>query len=402
METGFDAVTPLADAQEQLRDCCPPHTRTELCATSEAAGRILAEQIDAGRAVPHYDRAAMDGYAVRAEDTFDASDRSPVRLDTDENTATVRTAVPVHTGSAIPENADAVVMVEHTEQRADDLLVYDAVASGENVAPAGEDIEAGQQLLDAGHKIRPSDLAVLTAIGQDTVSVVERPRVSVIPTGEELVPRGETPGRGEIVETNGLVVSTLVEQWGGDPSYRDVVTDEKEALREAIQNDTDHDIVVTTGGSSVGDRDLVPDVVAEFGEVVVHGVAIKPGHPVGFGVVDSTPVLMLPGYPVSCFVNSVQLLQPAIAWRAGVEPADRPTNRARLTEKLRSSPGERTFARVQVDEPADEDSLPSATPVRVSGAGVMSSITLADGWVEVPDSCEGIPAGETVSIQTWE
>jgi len=401
-ETGFETVTELADARGQLRECCTPHGRTEQCPAGTAVGRVLASGAEAGRAVPHYDRAAMDGYAVRAEDTVGASDRSPVRFATDEESTGSGTAVPVHTGSAVPDGADAVVMVEHTERTDDHLLVYDTVAGGENVAPAGEDVEAGQHLLDAGDRLRPSDLALLSATGRDSVEVVERPRVSVLPTGEELVPPGEEPGPGEVVETNGLAVSTLVEQWGGDPTYRNVVTDGVGRLRAAIGGDTDHDIVVTTGGSSVGDRDLVPAVLAELGEVVVHGVAIEPGHPVGFGLVDGTPVLLLPGYPVSCLVNAVQFLRPAVAWHAGTEPTQHPTVRARLTGKLRSEPGERTFARIWVGERTDPESLPTAEPVRVSGAGVMSSVTRADGWTGIPESREGIPAGETVTVQYWE
>ena len=401
-DTGFEAVTQLADARAQLREYCSPHGRTERRPTGEALGRVLATGVEAGRAVPHYDRAAMDGYAVRAEDTFGASDRSPVRLEAGEDAVTAGRAVAVHTGSAIPEGGDAVVMVEYTEQQDGDLLVYDAVAGGENVAPAGEDVEANQHLLDAGHRLRASDLALLRATGRDAVTVAQRPRVSVIPTGEELVAPGEEPGPGEIVETNGLVVSSLVEQWGGEATTRDIVTDDEEILRSAVSADTDHDVVVTNGGSSVGDRDLIPDVVSDLGEVVVHGVAIKPGHPVGFGVVDETPVLMLPGYPVSCLVNAVQFLRPAIAWLAGTEPTEHPTTQARLTAKLRSSPGERTFARVRVGEADDEESLPPCEPVRVSGAGVMSSVTLADGWVVVPEPREGIPAGETVPVQRWE
>lgn len=400
--TGFDAVTRLADARNQLRDYCPAHGRSRQCPTGEAIGRVLARDVSADRAVPHYDRAAMDGYAVRAEDTFDASDRSPVRLETDDESVAPGTAVPVHTGSAVPDGADAVVMVEYTEHQGDGFLVYDAVAGGENVAPAGEDVEAGQHLFDAGHRLKPSDLALLRSTGRDAVEVAEEPRVSVIPTGEELVAAGEEPGPGEIVETNGLVVSSLVEQWGGTPTYRDIVTDDEERLRRAIETDTDHDIVVTTGGSSVGERDLIPDVLAALGEVVVHGVAIKPGHPVGFGVVEETPVVMLPGYPVSCLVNAVQFLRPAIAWQTATEPTPHPTTQARLTEKLRSAPGERTFARVSVGEQPDDESLPPCEPVRVSGAGVMSSVTLADGWVEIPESREGIPAGERVAVQQWE
>jgi molybdopterin molybdotransferase len=398
----FGSVTQLAAARDQLREICQPHGRTERCALEDATGRVLATDVSADRAVPHYDRAAMDGYAVRAEDTFDAGDRSPVRLDPANDIVSAGEAVQVHTGSAIPEGADAVVMVEHTEQRDDTLLVYDAAAGGENVAPAGEDVEAGQDLFDAGHRLAPSDISVLRSSGLESVEIVEEPRVSVLPTGEELVPAGETPEPGQIVETNGLLVSTLVEQWHGDASYRNIVTDDESALREAVGSDLDHDIIVTLGGSSVGERDLIPDIVADLGEVVVHGIAIKPGHPFGFGVVEETPVLMLPGYPVSCLINAVQFLRPAIAWRGGTEPANLPRKQATLETKLRSSPGERTFARVSLSESDDEDSLPAAMPVRVSGAGVMSSVTQADGWVEIPESRDGIPAGETVAVQQWE
>ncbi|MEF8785191.1 MAG: gephyrin-like molybdotransferase Glp [Haloarculaceae archaeon] len=400
--TNFEAVTQLDDAREQLREYCPPHGRTERCGVENAVGRVLATEIEADRAVPHYDRAAMDGYAVRAQDTFGASDRSPVTLETDSESVSADEAVQVHTGSAIPEGGDAVVMVEHTERRDGSLLVYDAVAGGENVAPAGEDVEAGQDLFPSGHSLAPSDITLLRATGQETVEVFERPRVSVLPTGEELVPAGETPAPGQIVETNGLLVSSLVDEWGGEAGYRDIVTDDRTALREAIENDLDNDIVVTIGGSSVGDRDLMPEVIEELGEIIVHGVAIKPGHPVGFGVVDETPVLMLPGYPVSCLINAVQFLRPALSWRGGTEPSALPATRARLETKLRSSPGERTFARVRLEGTADDESLPDAIPVRVSGAGVMSSVTLSDGWVEIPESMDGIAPGETVLVQQWE
>lgn len=403
MSGGFDAVTRLADARERLRECCSPHGRRGTVPVTEAAGRVLAESVSADRPVPHYDRAAMDGYAVRAPDTFDAGERSPVTLDPVADSVAQSDAVQVHTGSALPDGADAVVMVEHTERRDGELLVYDAVAAGENVSPAGEDVDGGQHLFDAGEVLRPSDLALLRATGLSTVACADPPRVSVLPTGEELVDADDEPEPGEIVETNGLLVSTLTDRWGGQPTDSDVVTDDEDRLRAAIERDTDHDLVVTTGGSSVGDRDVVADAVADAGEVLVHGIAIKPGHPAGVGVVDETPVLLLPGYPVSCLVNAVQFLRPAIAWCAGTTPRQHPTVRGRLTTKLRSSPGERTFARVSLDEEfAREESLPGVEPVRVSGAGVLSSVTVADGWVEVPESREGIPAGETVPVQQWE
>ena len=348
----------------------------------------------------------MDGYAVRAADTFGATDRSPARFERAEEIVDAGTAVQVNTGSAVPEGADAVVMVEETERRDDSLLVYDAVAERENVAPAGEDVEASQHLFEAGHRLTPSDVALLRAAGREAVPVREQPRVSVLPTGEELVDPDETPGPGEIVETNGLLVSSLVTQWGGKPTYRDVVTDDEDALQAAINSDLDHDVVVTTGGSSVGERDLVPDVVDDLGEVLVHGISLKPGHPVGFGVVDGTPVVLLPGYPVSCLVTAVQLLRPALAWLAGTEPQPQPTVRATLSRKLPSAPGERTFARVRLEDGHSEEggdgTEPTASPVRTGGAGVMSSVAFADGWVEVPESREGIQAGETVTVQQWE
>ncbi len=407
-DDGFQSVMRLDDAHKRLQEVCEPHGRSERVAIEHAVGRILAEPVSADRAVPHYDRAAMDGYAVRAQDTFDAGEQSPARFELADDAVGDRRAVQVHTGSAIPEGGDAVVMVERTEERSDDLLIYDALARGENVAPAGEDVTEGQHLLDAGRRLRPSDAALLRATGRDEVPVFDRPRVSVIPTGEELVDPGEEPGPGEVVETNGLVVSSLVEKWDGAATYRDVVTDDADALGEAIDQDTDHDIVVTTGGSSVGERDLLPDVVSDLGEVLVHGVALKPGHPVGFGVVDETPVVFLPGYPVSCLVTAMQLLRPAIAWLSDTAPRSSPTMDAELAEKLRSEPGERTFARVRLlneEGEADDEGtneLPRVEPVRVSGAGVMSSVTEADGWVTVPESLEGIPAGNTVTVEQWE
>jgi len=202
-----------------------------------------------------------------------------------------------------------------------------------------------------------------------------------------------------VVETNGLTVSTLVERWGGRANYRDVVTDEFEALRAAIERDLTKDVVVTTGGSSVGERDLVPEVVDDLGEVLVHGVALKPGHPAALGVVRDTPVIVLPGYPVACIVNAVQFLRPALKWAGGLPLRDPPTTAAELTRKVPSEPGVRTFARVELDRDVDP---PAATPTRAAGSGVLSSVALADGWVVVPEESEGVPEGETVTVEDWE
>lgn len=394
-EAGFKERTRIADARERLLDI-PPIDRTERTSLSVADGRTVAEPIEAVRNVPHYARAAMDGWALRAEDTFGASDRSPAILRTAAEAGPGR-AVRVHTGSELPERADAVVMIEDTDRIDDEIEVFDAVAAGENVAPIGEDVEAGQQLYDPGHRLRPSDLGLLKGTGIDTVEIVEAPEVAVIPTGEELVQADPDPG--EVVETNRFTISRLAERWGADVTRREIVTDDHETLRAAVQRDLTRDVVVTTGGSSVGERDLIPEVVGELGEVFVHGVALKPGHPVALGRVEGVTVVMLPGYPVAAIINAVQFLRPLIKHlgRMPIEPL--PSRDATLTRKLRSEPGIRTFARVKLED--GEDGL-EATPTRAGGSGVLSSVALADGWVAVPESKEGTAAGETVTVENWE
>jgi molybdopterin molybdotransferase len=397
-ESGFKRLTRLETARERLLDRTDPIERVESVGLVGAAGRVLAEPVDAERDVPHYSRAAMDGFAVRAADTFDASRRSPAVLRRDE-TLSSGTATRVHTGSELPDGADAVVMVEHTETVGSEIEVLDPVADGENVAPVGEDVRAEKRLYEPGHRLRPSDLGLLKSVGIDEVAIHERPTVGVVPTGEELVQREPEPG--EVVETNGLTTSQYVERWGGKATYRDVVTDDRAALRAAIERDLTKDIVVTTGGSSVGERDLVPEIVDDLGVVLVHGIGCKPGHPAGFGVVADTPVLMLPGYPVACIVAAVQLLRPALR-QAGHRPQHpHPTTEARLDRKLPSEPGVRTHARVEL-RADDGDDSPTAVPTRTSGAGALSSVALADGWVVVPEEREGVPVDELVAVEHWE
>ena len=409
-EAGFKRRTRVEEARSTLLAAAEAHGRTETVPLSAADGRVLAEPIDAPVPVPGYDRAAMDGYAVRAADTFGASDRSPAVLRAvplGDGSVGPDEAARVHTGSALPDGADAVVTIEQVETVGDDVETFDAVARGENVGPVGEDVAEGQRLYDAGETLRPSDLGLCRSVGLDAVTVYEPPTVAVIPTGEELVE--SDPDAGEVIETNGLTVSRLVRRWGGEARYRDVVTDDETALAAAIEADLDADVIVTTGGSSVGERDLLPEVVDELGSVLVHGVALKPGHPVCLGRVDDTPVVSLPGYPVACIVNAVQFLRPVQKRVGGTDAGPIPTTRARLSRKIASEPGTRTFARVTLSrESASEDAVDPggpthlATPTRASGSGVLSSVALADGWVVVPESQEGFDADAVVDVERWE
>lgn len=418
-DAGFERVARFPDARERLAECCLWHGRTEHLAVADAAGRLLATPVSAARPLPHHERVASDGYALQARDTFDAGGRSPASLAPTRGDVTPGTARRVDAGRPVPDGADAVVGLDHVVERGDQLLVHAAVSVGASLTAAGAAVSEGETVVGTGRRLRPSDLALCQAVGLDSVEVRERPQVSVAPTGDRLVDPGTGPGVGEAVETDRLVVSTLVERWGGVATERPTVAADADALRARFDRDTDHDLVVTTGGSSVGDRNLLPAVVAELGELLVHGVAIEPGHSVGIGRVGETPVVLLPGDPVACLVAAVQFLRPAVGWLAGAEPPRVPSSEARLTGKLASAPGERTYARVRLvdaegtrdtdadgsgDRDADENregDLPAAEPVSVGGTAPAAT-TRVDGWVEIPERREGIPAGEVVTVQEWE
>jgi len=398
--SGFKNRTRLDAAVDRLLAAVEPHDRTERLPLNMADGRAVATTITAPNPVPGYDRAAMDGFAVRAADTFGAGERSPSILETvpPEDEVVSGTATAVDTGSELPAGADAVVMIEQVETNGEEIHVHQAVAEGENVGDAGEDVAEGETLYEPGHRLRPSDLGLVKSVGLWKLDVFKKPTVGVVPTGEELVEVDPDPG--EIIETNGLTVAQYVTRWGGEATYRDIVTDDESALRAAIQRDLTKDIIVTTGGSSVGERDLLPEIVDDLGELLVHGVGIKPGYPVAIGVVEETPVVMLPGYPVSCLVNAVQFLRPAVKKVGNLPIEPLPSREATLSRKIPSEPGSRTFARVETTVDGSGDR--TATPTRAGGAGVLSSVALADGWVVVPEDREGYASGDRVVVEDWE
>ncbi|MDZ7687650.1 MAG: gephyrin-like molybdotransferase Glp [Halobacteriales archaeon] len=399
MRQGFRKNVRLGDALDEFLPLFGA-VDSETLRLDDAKGRVVGSSVVAERPVPHYDRAAMDGYAVRAEDTHGASEASPVSLEAVDRDGNVDNgeAAYVHTGSAVPEGADAVVRVEETEEVGESIEVSVAVSEGNNVAYTGEDVEEGETVVEEGVRLLPSRLGVLRSVGVEEVEVRRKPNVSVVPTGDEVVECDPAPG--EVVGTNGPMVAEYVERWGGEPSVSDVIPDDEDALREAVSEAaTDADLVATTGGSSVGERDLLPEVIDEMGEMLVHGVAVKPGHPVGFGVVDETPVVMLPGYPVSCVVNSFEFVRRGVRTLLNVEETPEPAVRCALEEKIPSEVGARTYTRVVVEKNGDGR---TARPVRTKGAGVLSSVADADGFVVAPESREGYAEGEKVDVLLWE
>ncbi|WP_424358122.1 gephyrin-like molybdotransferase Glp [Methanocella sp. MCL-LM] len=396
LKSGFQTKTSIDKALDIFLSSFEPLAAVEKVKIEECDGRVLSGDILSPRDVPHYDRSAMDGYAVRAEDTFGGSRDAGIML----KVVTADRVNPgecrqVHTGSPIPEGADAVVMVENTEPAGALVEVLGQVSPGQNVGFRGEDVRRNDIVFRKGRQLKPSDAGLLASMGLLEVSVYCLPKVMIIPTGEEIVPRGTEPQAGQMNESNGVMNYLYVRRYGGMPGVHAIVVDDLDKIREALQEAAAYDLIVTTGGSSVGKRDLLAEAVASVGKVLVHGVAIKPGRPVALGYIEAggkrTPIVCLPGYPAACAIDSMVFVDPAVK-KLGHFPAARyRTDKAVLTRKIPSEAGYRTYTRVSVEDG-------KATPLRTKGAGILSSVSLADGYVIVPEDREGYDAGETVEV----
>ncbi len=368
-----------------------PLADIELMPIEESDGRIIAEDVIAKSSVPHYRRAAMDGFAVIASDTLGAGTASPVILRAGERIEK-GSCIRVHTGSPVPQGADAVVMLEDTIIHDGMVEIFAQVHPFKNVGEIGEDIREGEILIKKGHRLRPCDIAVLASMGTANIKVVRKPLVAIIPTGEELVPRWKRELReGEVYETNGLMADLYVGKWGGMPRLLDVVTDDPEKIKEAIRSSLDADMIIISGGTSVGKRDYVPSVVDSIGKLLVHGVGISPGKPTALGIINGKPVVCTPGYPVAGLVALIWFARPALRKIGRVPDEPDRSVRAVLSEKIAGRTGYKTFARVKIESR-------EAIPVAASGAGILSSVSKADGFVIIPENVEGISAGEEVEV----
>ena len=363
----------------------------ETLALDLAHGRVTGGPVWAMSSSPHYDAAAMDGVAVRSRDTVGATETSPVRL------AVGGQAAWVDTGDAMPDGFDAVIKVEVVHEVDDSIIeIRASVPPYHDVRPLGEDIAAAELVVPAGHRLRPQDLAACAQAGLSEIDVRKAPRVAVIPTGSELVPVGAAPGPGGIIESNSLMLAAMIAGWGGNAVRHEPVPDDLEQLRETVADAVeDSDLVVVNAGSSAGSEDYTAQVIREHGNLVVHGVAVKPGHPVALGVVGETPVLGIPGYAVSAALTTELFVKPIIERKLGLSPRRRDSVRAVITRKTPSSMGEDEYLRVRLGKVGGRL---VATPIQ-RGAGIVMSLVRADGLAVSPRGSEGFDAGAEVEVE---
>jgi len=383
------------DGQQQL-GC-------EVVTLDVAAGRVLAEAVTSKVNVPNFQRAMMDGYALRTIDIAAASAENPVSLEVlgdcfpgeaFDGKVEAGQAVRIMTGAPLPPGVDAVLPVEQTVSAGKQVLALTNLPVGKNLGHVGEDIRCSDTVLSAGRVLRPQDIGVLSSIGHGQVTVVRRPRVRIVVTGDELLPAGAQPQGSRIVDANGPMLMALARRDGGLPSQLGIVADDRDSILSALNEDAD--VVLTSGGSSVGQEDHVPTLLAEFGELAVHGVAMRPAGPIGMGTFGGQLVVLLPGNPVACLWGYDLLAGRAIR-RLGGRPADWPYRKevASLTGELISPVGRLDYVRIKMARGA-------VTPVPSSGASVLSSTTRADGFLVIPMDVAGYAAGTEVEVFMYD
>ena len=397
----FLEVVPVSEAVEVVRRIAPP-PGCEDAALEDALYRVLARDVSADIDIPGFDRSTVDGYAVTAADTTGASEAIPAMLQclgrigmgsTDAGSISPGSCRYVPTGGALPRGANAVVMIEHAELIGDDTLVHRPVAPGENVVFRGEDFRAGEVVLERGRVLSPRDIGVAAAVGADRVSVVTPPVVGIISTGNELVPATGVPGPGEVRDANSYLAGAFVAERGCRPVYFGIVRDEREALKSAVSSALDRcDAVLVSGGSSKDERDNTAAVIADLGEVLVHGIAIAPGKPTIIGTARGKPVIGLPGHPASAFVVLVAIVDHLLA-AMRTTAVSRRTLRARLTQNVPSTRGREDYIRVRVRDG-------EAVPV-FGKSGLLNTLVQSEGLVRIPATSEGLEVGEEVEVILW-
>lgn len=405
-------VLPPGEAYRALAERLEPVSDAERIETLRALDRVNAAPIVAAEMLPAFARSAMDGYAVRAAETYGASDASPayLRLGGEVLMGAVARerlaaggAIRVHTGAMLPPDADAVVIVEETNARGEELEVLRAVAPGENVLGLGEDVRSGEQVWDTGAIFRAQDLGALHALGITSVEVRRKPRVAILSTGDEVVPPKETPPLGSVRDVNAVTIATTVERAGGTGVYYGIHGDDEERLVRAGRAALDEtDMLVLSAGSSVSTRDMTARAIARLGSpgVLVHGIALRPGKPTILALCDGKPVIGLPGNPVSAFVVAWRIVRPLVRVLLGVPLSPDGTGgertiEARLTASVPSRPGREDYVPAKLDRLADGTF--EATPL-FGKSNLIFTLVRADGLIEIPLDLGGAAVGARVRV----
>lgn len=377
---------------------------SETIGLGEAAGRVLAQDVQSEVAVPAFDRAAMDGYALRAAETFGSGVYNPIELTVVGESLPARPfaselspgqAVRIMTGAPMPAGADAVLQAEAAEEKNGTVRIVEAVPPLRHVGRRGEDVSPGQLLLYAGRVLRPQDVGILSAVGIATVRVVRRPGVSILVTGDELLPAGSKPEGFRIADSNSPMLTALVRRDGGIPLDVTMLADSRDAIRNAMLQ-SPGEVLLVSGGSSVGKEDHAPSLLAELGELPIHGLALRPASPTGIGFLGQRVVFLLPGNPVSCLCAYDVLVGRAVR-RLGGRKSDMPYRimKLPLAAKIVSAIGRVDYVRVRIIQGAIE-------PLAVGGASLLSTTTMSDGFVLVPGDREGYAPGELVDVWLYD
>jgi molybdenum cofactor synthesis domain-containing protein len=410
-DRGFKEATRIEEARRILYEALPTISlASEDVPVQGSLNRVLAEDVRADTSLPSFDKSAMDGYAVVAEDTFGSSQMNPslLKLVGESKIGELPKAglrrgetVAIATGAPVPQGANAVVMVEDAKRLdTDDVEIYSAVAPGQNVSQIGEDVKQGAVVLEKGRKLKPPDLGLLVALGRKTVAVARRPKVGVLSTGNELSDSSPVVA-SKVADVNRPLLMAMVEECGGMPIDLGIARDDsEEILRRLKQGVASADLVLVTAGTSVGKGDLVPDAINALGKpgMLVHGIAMRPSLPTGLAVVNGKPIVSLPGLPVSSVFAFSTFVQPLILRMLGTEPDPQPKVRARAIKRIVGVPGFRTFIRVVVRE---RDGKLSVEPLRAPGSGMLTTLTRANGIVVVPEKVEGYDEGAEVDVELF-
>jgi len=401
---GFKKLTRVDDALSLfLRELNPTRLGVDYVSISEALERVVAENIVAPSDLPSFNRSAMDGYAIRAKDTSEASQFKPRLLKlTEKNVVNEGEAKQIWTGGVLPKGADAVVMLEHTRKVDDGIEVLIAVTPGENVSKRGEDIRRGEVAVEAGVRLLPQHLGLLAGLGITHINVARKPKVALLSTGNELVELGQKPKPNQIINVNQLILSAMCKQLGAEPINLGIVKDNLDEISDKIVEGLKlADVVVTTGGTSVGHADLVPIAVNKLGSpgVIVHGIAMRPAMPTALAIVQGKPVFILSGYPVAAMFGFEVFVRPTVLKFLGIKNESRPVLKAKLTRRVASALGRRVYLRVYVFRREGEF---FAEPIQTKGSGVLTTMTKANGYVVIPEDRGGLEEGETVVVHLFD